>query len=150
MHTLFTDPLWWHWMAFGLLLIAAEIVVPSFVVIWFGIAAVVVALIDLFFSTTFSTELFWWILFSVLFLYIWFKQYKPRTLTKSGQADENMGVKGVVTEEIVPFGRGRAKFEIPVLGSSEWVVTADEKITAGEEVVSVEALGNMLKVKKVH
>ena len=148
MSTLLTDPLWWHWMAFGFILIVAEIIVPSFIIIWFGVAAVVVSLIDFMFSTTFTTELFWWIVLSSFFLYMWFKKFKPKTLTKSGQADEDMHTKGIVTESIEPYGRGRARFEIPILGSSEWVVTADEKIAVGDTIVSIEALGNMLKVKK--
>lgn len=145
-----SDPLWWHWMAFGLILIAAEIVVPSFVVIWFGIAAVIVSLMDWGFHTSFSTELFVWILLSVALLWWWFKIYHPATHTKRGQADDDMGVMGIVTEEIEAFKRGRAKFELPVLGSSEWTVTADETIPAGEKVVAVKALGNMLKVKKAY
>jgi len=150
METLWQDPLWWHWMAFGLLLIAAEIVVPSFVVIWFGIAAVIVSVLDYLFATTFTTELFLWTLLSVALLFFWFRIYKPSTLTKRGQADDDMGVMGVVTEEVEAFKRGRAKFETPVLGSSEWSVTADETIHVGEKVIAVKAVGNMLKVKKAY
>ncbi len=150
MHTLLTDPLWWHWMAFGLILVAAEIVVPSFVIIWFGLAAIVVALIEWIWHISFGVQLFWWILFSVLFLYVWFKIYKPKTKTKVGQDNEAVGVRGIVTEAIVPPGRGRVIFKTPVLGSSEWVATADEKLEKGTYVVSVETLGNMLKVKKAY
>ncbi len=150
MHDILTNPLWWHWMALGFILIAAEIVVPSFVIIWFGVAAVIVSLIDFIFSTDLSTEIFWWIVFSIFFQYMWFKKFKPKTLTKSGQADESMGKKGVVLEDIKPYGRGKVRFEIPILGSRDWIVTADELIKSGEEVISIEALGNMLKVKKAN
>ena len=148
MSTLLTDPLWWHWMAFGFILIVAEIVVPSFIVIWFGVAAVVVSLIDLILKTTFTTEIFWWIVLSSFFLYLWFKKFKPKTVTTSGQANEDMHTKGIITESVEPYGRGRAKFEVPILGSSEWVVTADEKLDVGDTIISIETLGNMLKVKK--
>jgi len=148
METLFTTPLWWHWMAFGLILVAAEIVVPSFVIIWFGLAAIVVAVLEWVFSIHFATQLFWWIVLSVLFLYIWLKKYKPKKKTTKGESHEDMGTEGIVTEAVEPFGRGRARFEAPVLGSSEWVVTADEKIEVGEKVICTEAMGNMLKVKR--
>ncbi len=148
MQILLTDILWWHWLIFGLILVVAEIIVPSFVVIWFGIAAIVVAVLDWIFDMHFSSQLFWWILFSVSFLYIWFKVYKPATKTKVGEDDEGMGTKGIVIETIKPLGRGRVKFEVPILGSSEWVVTADEEIEKGTQVISVETLGNMIKVKK--
>ncbi len=150
MHEILTNPLWWHWMALGFILIAAEIIVPSFVIIWFGAAAVFVSIVDFIFNTDFSTEIFWWIVFTIFFEYMWFKKFKPKTLTKSGQADESIGTKGVAIEKIEPFGRGKARFETPVLGSSEWIVTSDESIKNGEEVVSVKALGNMIKVKKAN
>lgn len=28
--------LWWHWLFFGLILISAELFIPSFTIIWFG------------------------------------------------------------------------------------------------------------------
>lgn len=149
MYTLLNDPLWWHWMAFGLILVVAEIVVPSFVIIWFGLAAIVVSLIDWFWRISLGMQLLWWILFSVLFLYIWFKIYKPKTKTKAGQDNEAVGARGIVTESIVPPGRGRVVFKTPVLGSSEWVATADEQIEKGDTVINIQTLGNMLKVKKI-
>ncbi len=150
MHALLTDPLWWHWMSFGLILVAAEIVVPSFVIIWFGVAAILIGAVDWLMNPSFTVELFWWILLSVLFLVLWFKVFKPDNFTKRGQADDDMGTLGIVTEKIDPFEKGRAKFEVPVLGSSEWVVTADDRIEKGEKVIAVKALGNMLKVKKAY
>ncbi len=149
MQILLSDPLWWQWMAFGFILVVAEIIVPSFVVIWFGIAAIIVSIIDLIFDTGFKTELFLWIFISSFLLFLWFKVYKPKTLTKSGQADEDMHTKGIITQEVEPFGRGRAKFEVPILGSSDWVVTSDERLDVGTHIISIEALGNMLKVKKI-
>ncbi len=151
MQTLLSEPLWWHWMALGILLIAAEIFVPSFVVIWFGIAAVAVSLMELFFHISLSAQLFWWAVLSAAMLYIWLKKYKHRFRPeiKTGQADEAKGAVGIVTEAVPAHGRGRARFDIPVLGSSEWVVTSEEAIPEGAKVVSIKALGNMLEVQKV-
>ena len=33
---------WWHWAVGGIVLIVAELVVPSFVLIWFGLGALAV------------------------------------------------------------------------------------------------------------
>ncbi len=150
MHALLTDPLWWHWISFGLILVAAEIVVPSFVIIWFGVAAIVIGFIDWLINPSFSVELFWWIVLSLLFLVLWFKYFRPDNFTKRGQADDDMGTAGIVTATVEPFKKGRAKFEVPILGSSEWVVTADDRIEKGEKIIAVKALGNMLKVKKAY
>jgi len=149
METFFTHPLWWHWAAFGLVLIVSEIILPSFVAIWFGIAAIIISLLDYLLKTTFKTELFLWIILSSFFIYLWFKFFKHKTISNSGQADEDMGIKGIITEHVEPFGRGKAKFETPILGSSEWTVLSDESITVGETVKSIQAIGNMIKVKKL-
>ena len=37
--------LWWHWLAFGLVLVGAELVVPSFTIVWFGLAACLVGVL---------------------------------------------------------------------------------------------------------
>ena len=35
---------YWYWLVFGMLLIIAEIFIPSFTVFWFGLGAIIVAL----------------------------------------------------------------------------------------------------------
>jgi membrane protein implicated in regulation of membrane protease activity len=45
---LLLDMLWWHWMVLGLFLTALELVAPgSFFIIFFGVAALIVGLLDL-------------------------------------------------------------------------------------------------------
>jgi inner membrane protein len=45
---LLLDMVWWHWMVLGLFLTALELVAPgSFFIIFFGVAALVVGLLDL-------------------------------------------------------------------------------------------------------
>lgn len=39
------SPEWWHWIALGLVLTMAEMAIPAFFVVWFGIAAAGVGLI---------------------------------------------------------------------------------------------------------
>jgi len=38
---------YWHWLVLGMLLVGFEIFVPSFTVLWFGLGAVVVAVVVL-------------------------------------------------------------------------------------------------------
>ena len=37
---------WWHWVVLGLCLTIAEMAIPAFFVIWFGIGAVVNAALE--------------------------------------------------------------------------------------------------------
>lgn len=140
---------WWHWMIFGLVLIVTEIAMPLFVVIWFGLAALVVGLIDLLFATSFMTEIALWTIISVVLLLVWFKFFKEKGISKSGQSDFTLKTKGVVIEKIPHGERGKVRFEAPVLGSSEWNATSEENLEVATTIRIVEVNGQLIKVEKV-
>ncbi len=148
MEFLLTDLLWWHWIILGLILIMSEIFVPLFIVLWFGVSALIVGVVDLGFETSFVSELILWIVLSVVFLVLWFVFLKDKTITRSGQSDSNLNTKGVVSKKIDFDSRGKVKFDTPVLGSREWQANADESIEVGESVHIVEVHGQLIKVKK--
>ena len=58
MEWLNANVLWWQWVVLGILFVAAEIVVPSLVIIWLGIAAIIVGVIDYLLAPEFSTQLY--------------------------------------------------------------------------------------------
>ena len=37
--------LYWHWLVFGMILIITEIFIPSFTIFWFGLGAIIVAVV---------------------------------------------------------------------------------------------------------
>ena len=41
---------WWHWIVGGIVLILAELVIPSFFIVWFGLGALFVGLLALAFD----------------------------------------------------------------------------------------------------
>lgn len=141
--------LWWHWIVFGLLLVVAEIVVPLFVVIWFGLGSIIVGAIMFLFATTFMTNLGIWIVISLLLLSLWFGYFKKEKIDKSGQPEFRLDTRGVVTEEIRHGYKGKVHFDMPVLGSSDWHATSDHDIEVGEKVKIVEVNGQLIKVKKI-
>ncbi len=141
--------LWWHWIAFGLVLVVAEIIVPQFVVIWFGLSAIVVGIVKYIFSTTFTINLAIWIAISLILLYLWFKFFRDKKDIKSGQPDFRLDTRGIVTEDIKHGYKGKVHFDMPVLGSSDWYATSDEDIKSGQKVKIVEVNGQLIKVKKI-
>jgi len=145
---LVANTLWWHWIAFGLVLIVSEIAVPLFVVIWFGLSALLVGFIDLAFATTFLQEFMIWIVLSILLLIVWFTFFKEKAISHSGQSDSKLSTKGVVIEKISHGERGKVRFEAPVLGDSEWRAISDETLEVATTVRIVEVNGQLIKVKK--
>ena len=59
--------LYWYWLVFGMVLIIAEIFIPSFTIFWLGLAAILVAGVLLMLpDLTISWQLFIWAIASCL------------------------------------------------------------------------------------
>ena len=59
--------LYWHWLVLGLILIIAEIFIPSFTIMWFGLGAIIVGLISLAVDMSFNWQVLLWTVSSVAF-----------------------------------------------------------------------------------
>ncbi|MGB2130060.1 MAG: NfeD family protein [Marinobacterium sp.] len=143
---------YWHWVVFGMLLMLAEIVVPSFTIFWFGLGALLMAvLLAVAPDTGLSIQLVAWALLSCAFAAAWFKLLKPRMVdrTKAGVAREAvMGETGQVIVSPQPPRRGQVRFATPVLGADEWEFICEESVELGDRVMIVDISGNTLIVKK--
>ena len=115
---------WWAWIVGGIALIVAELAIPSFFVIWFGLGALLVGLLRVF-KPSFQ---------------------KTRIGTSAGEA---IGEIGLLVAAVAPFERGKVRFQRPVLGSEEWVCVADSPIAAGERVKVIAVEGSFLTVGKI-
>ena len=49
--------LYWHWLVLGLLLVVGEIFIPSFTILWFGLGALVVGLVELLIPMSLSVQI---------------------------------------------------------------------------------------------
>lgn len=145
------DLAWWHWAVGGIVLIVAELVVPSFVLIWFGLGALVVALAVALGSIGFTLQLGLWLVVSLALVAGWFKLFKPSMhKTKVGMADANViGEIGMLVRAVAPFEKGAVRFQKPLLGNDVWECIADEAIRSGERVRVVAVEGSFLKVGRV-
>ncbi|MGE5471884.1 MAG: NfeD family protein [Bacteroidota bacterium] len=142
---------WWIWIVGGLALIVAELAIPAFFVIWFGLGALLVGLLTLLLPQISATaQIAVWTLASLALVVLWFKVFKQSFhRTRIGTADgEVIGEIGLLVGAVAPFSRGKVRFQRPVLGSDEWVCLADTAIAAGERVRVVAVEGSFLKVSK--
>lgn len=144
---------WWMWVVGGIVLVLAELVVPSFFIIWFGLGGVLVGLLLLALPDLSPTvQLAAWTLASLAMLGLWLRVFKPSLhRTRIGQAEgEAIGEIGLLVNAVAPFERGRVRFQRPVLGSEEWACRAESAIAAGERVRVLAVEGSFLKVGKLH
>ncbi len=144
--------LYWHWLVVGMLLIIAELFVPSFTIFWFGLGAILVALFLLAApGLSLSWQLLIFALASCLFTLLWFKLIKPRMTdrTKAGMAKEAvLGESGQVIKAPGETRRGVVRFTTPVLGADEWSFICAEPVVPGDRVFIREISGNTLIVTK--
>ena len=138
---------WWHWIVLGILFIIIEMGTGTFITLGFGIAAVIVGLLVLLFGLNFLTQTILWILLSVSIIAVLFKYFKKQpTVSSSGQSDQGLSTLGTVTETIEAHGRGRVRFDHPVLGNTIWHASSDQTIGPGERVAIKEVNGQLIKV----
>jgi membrane protein implicated in regulation of membrane protease activity len=146
--------LWWHWLALGLLLVLAELVVPSFTIIWFGLAAVLTGLFLLPFpGLPLAAQLALFAIFSTICTISWFRLIRPRMADQStfGKSrEEILGEPGIVIRDAAVAGdRGRVRFSVPLLGSDEWPCTCREALRLGDQVRVTGVEGQSLTVEKL-
>lgn len=145
------DLAWWHWIVGGIVLMLTELAVPAFFLVWFGLGAVLVGLMLLVVpSAPLSAQIVAWTLASLLFVWLWFKIFKPGMFkTRAGMAKGQLvGEIGLVTKPMRPFERGEIRLQKPVAGSETWEALSEEEITIGERVRVLAVEGHILKVRR--
>jgi len=144
------NPEWWHWVVGGIALVLAELIIPSFFIVWFGLGALLVGLLALAFELSLTAQLATWTAASLAMVWLWFRVFKQSfQRTRIGTADgEVIGEIGLLVSAVAPFERGKVRFQRPVLGAEEWVCLADTAIAAGERVKVIAVEGSFLKIGK--
>lgn len=142
--------LYWHWLVLGMILIMSEIFIPSFTIVWFGLAALAVGgLLGLVPDVSLTMQLLLWAIFSALLTTFWFLVMKPRMLdrTRAGMSREAlMGETGQVIRTPEGDRRGVVRFSKPLLGDDEWSFICDEPVQLGDRVQIRDVSGNTLVV----
>ncbi|HCS27205.1 MAG TPA: hypothetical protein DIW43_07110 [Spongiibacteraceae bacterium] len=142
---------YWHWLVFGLVLIALEIFTAGFVLLWLGVSALMVGVLSYVIALSFTAELLIWTILSVSDLFVWFKFIQPRFRNKtlSGMSREAVvGQTGMVIQAN-SGERGRLRFSMPVLGSDEWSFICQDAVSVGDRVSVTDVSGNTLVVSRL-
>lgn len=143
----------WHWLIFGLILMIAEMFVPTFFMLWFGVSAVVVALISWILGLTFTISIISWLILSVIVCAAWFQFIQPKikTRTTAGLGGSIIiGEVGMLTHAPTADRLGKVRFSVPKVGSDEWLCRGidGDILQAGDRVVVLQVLGNELLVQR--
>jgi inner membrane protein len=145
-------PQYWHWLVFGMVLVIAELIIPSFTIFWFGLGGIIVGGVLLLApQTSFKWQLFLWAVASGGMTFLWFKFLKPLMAdrTKAGISREAiLGETGRVIRAPEAGERGVVRFTTPLLGAEEWSFICEQIVAAGDRVAVTDISGNTLIVTK--
>lgn len=145
--------LYWHWLVLGLLLVVGEIFIPSFTILWFGLGALVVGLIELLIPMSLSVQILLWTVSSVVFTLVWFKIIKVKMAQGNrGEEARNdaIGASGLVTKLPTQSTQGRIRFSTPVMNSDEWEFSCESVVELGDRLHIKEVSGDFLVVTKLN
>ena len=141
----------WIWGILGLVLLGAEMLIGTMDALWFGIAALVLALLTwLIPDMPLTLQLFLFSALSLGAVFLW-RRHDKKTSTDLhiGQSHgDEIGRIGTISETVSPNQNGRIRFAQGVMGSREWAAVASEEIEAGTEAVIIAIEGNSLRVKR--
>jgi inner membrane protein len=139
------------WLLAGLLLMFLELLLPGLVVIFFGLAALIVGSICFFIDLTLNQQLGIFILASILLLVLLrgtfkkvFQGHFQKTAGPEGNLSEFIGERAVVKNTISPTRPGKIDFH-----GSDWSATADGTIEQGATVEIIGQSNITLKVKAI-
>ncbi|MPY08760.1 NfeD family protein [Moraxella catarrhalis] len=141
----------WHWAVIGMLLMIGELFIPSFAMLWFGVAALMTALLLWAVPMGLLSQVVIWLGLSIVVCILWFRLIQPRikTRTKAGLGGSVIvGEIGMIVSPVVANGLGVVRFSVPKVGAAEWACrTLDGRpIEVGTRVIVTAVMGNELIV----
>lgn len=134
----------WNWWILGLILLALEIAVPGFVLIWFGIAALIVGAVALLVDWPWQAEI---ALFAVISLvavvlgrrYFLRPEKEADDLSLNQRARRHIG-RHLVLDTPIEQGNGRVR-----IGDTVWRITGPD-LPSGTRIEVTGAEGSVLVV----
>ena len=142
----------WVWGVLGLVLLAIEMGTGTIYILWFGIAALCLAIATWVFTTIpVAIQFAIFAALSIGSLAIWkFNYKKNETHSRVGQAQgEEIGRVGTLIEACSPSQNGKIQFTQGLMGSREWPAISNETILKGTQARVVAVEGNALRVQRI-
>ena len=142
----------WMWGVLGLVLLAIEMGTGTIYILWFGIAALCLAIATWVFTTIpVAIQFAIFAALSIGSLAIWkFNYKKNETHSRVGQAQgEEIGRVGTLIEACSPSQNGKIQFTQGLMGSREWPAISNETILKGTQARVVAVEGNALRVQRI-
>lgn len=138
----------WHWFVLGIVLITVEFFITAFVILWFGIAAIMVSILLLTFpEISFLTQIISWIALSLVTMVLWFKLIKPLSKNHISKASA-IGQIGLVIQCNIEH-HIQVRFPKPISGSDEWFCRCSQSVKVGDQVKVIDVIENTFIIEPI-
>lgn len=139
----------WHWLAFGLLLLAAELLGTAGYFLWLGISAILVGIIFSILPIGWQMQWVSFGVFSLITTWLWWRRQFKEDKHSDQQRKLNQREKqliGMTTrlEEDVQAGDCRIK-----LGDTTWSAKCDQDIAKGTQIKVIDVDGIILFIEPI-
>ena len=139
----------WFWLTLGGLLLAAEMLGTNGYLLWSGLAAVLVGIIEWLFPLPWRGQGILFAMLTLLCLFLWYRwllyreqQQQPNSLNQRGV---QMVGRHLTLETALQDGIGHVR-----IGDSSWRVRADSDLPAGTHVTVIGVEGITLHIRPRH
>lgn len=136
----------WFWLTLGALLLAAEMLGTSGYLLWSGLAAVLVGLIEWLFPFSWTSQGALFAVLTLLCVFFWYRwmryrevSQQPNTLNQRGS--QLIGMQ-LTLDNALKDGLGHVR-----IGDSSWRVQAKEDLPAGTPVIVTGVVGITLLIQ---
>ena len=138
------------WFIAGFILLILELIIPGFVIIFFGVGAWITALVCILFGINIHVQVIIFTISSVILLIVFRKYFKSRFFKENKSIsdaleDEFIGKTAVVESEIKKGIPGKISFK-----GTNWTAISDTTILKGEivEITGKESINMIVKPTK--
>lgn len=135
----------WSWVALAALLMALELVVPGYFLIWLGAAAAVTGALFIVVPAPWQVQLAVFAVLSLAWLYVWFRLVRGSGDAPTDRPNLNRRMDAMIGQEFVldePIQSGRGRVRV---ADTVWVVTGPD-LASGSRVRVSGYEGAVLKV----
>lgn len=139
----------WHWLAFGLCLLAIELLGTAGYFLWLGISALIVGVVVAFLPISWQLQWISFASFSLITTWLWWRKQlstdkQDDAQRALNQKDKQLIGRTSVVEQDVESGQFRL-----VLGDTTWTAECDMPLKTGTRVKVVHVDGIVVKVEPI-
>lgn len=138
------------WFILGLVFLILELVLPGFVIIFFGIGAWLTSLVCLIFNPGLDLQIIIFSITSILSLLLLRKMLAKKFFNEGGKSpdtleDEFIGMEALALEDITSGSKGKVEFK-----GTSWKALATNDVRSGQavEITGKESINLIVKSKK--